>query len=295
MKVAFLFTTHNRREKTRACVESIQASLAYAYTCGITIEDSWYITDAASTDGTHGMITKILDGEKLHVREASDETFYSVGMRMSMEAVLAVSEENGIRPDYLILMNDDVVFERDFLARIFGRKDLGDSLRKESAHNTVLVGAVAYEGRQTYGGIRYRNRGKRLIPKYETVQIDDADKECHTFNANCVVIPYEIFEKVGMMDEKYVHSLGDFDYGMRIYEKGYSIISTDFYVGVCPNNTKEGTWQDVSLARFERIGKLRSVKGAPTGPWFYYLYKHFGICSALKGAVTPYIRILIGK
>ena len=66
-------------------------------------------------------------------------------------------------------------------------------------------------------------------------------------------------------------------------------------MGLCNNNDNKGTWTDVNLSRIERIKKKESVKGAPTKQWFYFLEKNFGIFSAIKGTVTPFIRIIIGK
>ncbi len=130
---------------------------------------------------------------------------------------------------------------------------------------------------------------------YNTVKPSDSDRRCDTFNANFVVIPKTIFMAVPTMDEHYRHSLGDFDYGLSIKRKGFSIEVSDFFVGVCDNNPSGGTWRDKSLSRSERIKKKESVKGAPARQWFYFLKKNFGIGYAIVYSVMPYLRIILGK
>lgn len=301
MKISFLFTCYNRKEKTINCVETIKKAVSYCDTKGISIEDEWFITDAGSDDGTVEELRKQYCSDesgktsKMHIRVEGKDTFYSVGMRKCMEAYFQLRDERNSESDYIFLINDDVDFYEDFLYRMLTVHDNENQAGCES----VLVGATEYEGKQTYGGVRYNKQpAKTILPRsvrYEMARIDADDRKCHTFNANCVMIPAAIIDKCGIMDGKYVHSLGDFDYGMCIYEQGYLIESAAFVVGKCPNNSRQGSWMDTSLTRRERVKKLNSIKGAPSRYWFYYLNKHFGLLSAFVHTLTPYIKIIIKK
>ena len=95
-------------------------------------------------------------------------------------------------------------------------------------------------------------------------------------------------------DKHYHHSLGDFDYGFALRQAGGRLYVSRDYVGECCDNPQTGTWHDRSLSIRQRIRKKESVKGDPAGPWFYYLKKHFGLFTAVKSSVTPYIRIFLG-
>ena len=68
-----------------------------------------------------------------------------------------------------------------------------------------------------------------------------------TFNANCVLIPYKAFERVGAMDSYYRHSLGDFDYGLSLKRAGYKVYQSKEFAGMCNNNDSKGTWTDTCL------------------------------------------------
>ena len=113
-------------------------------------------------------------------------------------------------------------------------------------------------------------------------------------NANCVLIPFYWFRRAGAMDRHYRHSLGDFDYGLALRDAGAKLHVSRDYVGICCDNPVAGTWHDKSLGRIARIKKKETVKGDPAGPWFYYLRKHFGLFTAIRSSLTPYIRILLG-
>ena len=142
-----------------------------------------------------------------------------------------------------------------------------------SQSNCVVVGTTKDEnGNLSYGAIKY----VRSI-KYKTLSISESYIQADTFNANCVLIPWNIFNETPIMDGHYVHSLGDFDYGLSISKNGFEIHSSNEYIGVCNKNSIKGTWNDTSLSTKERIRLKESVKGAPTKQWFYFLKKNFQI------------------
>ena len=97
------------------------------------------------------------------------------------------------------------------------------------------------------------------------------------------------------MDEHYIHSLGDFDYGLSLKENGAKIYSSDHYVGTCNRNSIKGTWLDKSLPLKKRIALKETIKGAPAKQWFYFLKKNFGIGKAMVFTVTPYINLILGR
>ena len=105
-------------------------------------------------------------------------------------------------------MNDDT----KFVPGIF------DEMLPLFAPDKVMVGAMCGDdGRMSYGGIKYvkgistKNTARRRRTSVLT-----------SFNANCAIIPHDIFMKVSI-DPFYQHSIGDFDYGLAISRMGYEI------------------------------------------------------------------------
>ena len=273
MKVLSIFTCYNRKQKTKKCIETIEE-------CNPTCDFTFVVADDGSTDGTYEMLQDLQSKANIHIVRGKGDWFYSGGMHIGMEYALQNLPHDF---DYFLMMNDDVIFfENSIQCMISQSISQGDA---------VVVGAMCNDcGELSYGAVKYTSGYK-----YRKMDIQEWEIPTDTFNANCVLIPYNAFEKVGAMDPFYRHSLGDFDYGLSLKKAGYDIFQSKEFAGMCNNNNSKGTWTDTSLSRTERFRRKESIKGAPTKQWFYFLKKNFGLPIAIKGSLTPYIRILIGK
>lgn len=272
MKILSIFTCYNRKQKTKKCIETIVA-------CNPTCDFTFVVADDGSTEGTYEMLQDLQSKVCIHIVRGEGDWFYSGGMHAGMDYALQNLSHDF---DYMLMMNDDVeFFENSILSMITQSISQGDA---------VVVGAMCNDcGELSYGAVKYTSGYK-----YRKMDIHEWEIPADTFNANCVLIPYNAFEQVGVMDPFYRHSLGDFDYGLSLKKAGYEIFQSKEFAGMCNNNDSKGTWTDKSLGRLERIIKKENVKGAPTKQWFYFLNKNFGLPIAVKGTITPFIRILIG-
>lgn len=273
MKVLTIFTCYNRKEKTEKCIETI-------VNYNPALEFTFVVADDGSTDGTYEMLQKLQTEVCIHVVRGKGDWFYSGGMNAGMEYALRNLSHDY---DYMIMINDDVEFLKSSIQDMISQSISQD--------NAVVVGAMCNDnGNLSYGAVKYISGYK-----YRKMDISEWENPADTFNANCVLIPYRAFERVGAIDSFYRHSLGDFDYGLSLKKAGYKIYQSKAFGGMCNNNDSMGTWTDTSLDRIERIHKKENVKGAPTRQWFYFLKKNFGFSIAIKGTLTPFLRILVGK
>ena len=273
MKVLVIFTCFNRKEKTKKCIETITDRNKEC-------DFSFVIADDGSTDGTYEMLQTMRSNYSIYVLRGKGNWFYSGGMNAGMNYALWKLPHDF---EYLLMVNDDVeFFEKSIQSMIF---------QSVLQNNAIIVGAMCNDyGELSYGAVKYISGYK-----YRKMICSEWEIPADTFNANCVLIPYSAFEKVGVMDATYRHSLGDFDYGLSLKKAGYLLYQSKGFVGKCNNNSNKGTWTDTSLGRIERIYKKENIKGAPTKQWFYFLKKNFGYMAAVKGTLSPYIRILFGK
>lgn len=273
-KVTVIFTCLNRKEKTVTCLKTLTQ-------LNPNIDFSFIIVDDASTDGTVeavkqlGLDTKILSG--------NGNLFWCGGMRVGIAEFL---NSNPSDQDFCLLVNDDVKFRDRSIEAMFDR--LADR------SDVVVVGATCdNNGNFTYG-LKCK---EKWYKKNITRRIEPSAQEIigETFNANCVLIRNEILKKVGNMDKAYTHCLGDYDMGFAMTRKGYKLVSSEDYIGVCNDNPANGTWTDTSLSRIERLKRKESPKGSPAGEWWHFLVKNFGVISAVKYSIIPYIKILLKK
>lgn len=274
--ITVIMTCFNRKEYTLRCVKSLHATSGYLPDWKF----RYVIVDDGSTDGTKEAVLEYANANALQVDvvDGNGKLFYTGGMRMG----ISYAKEHFSQTGHFMLINDDVRFDE---------KALADMIEDSKNKDYVIVGATKDDdGKYSYGGVKYV-KGIH----YRAVTPEDSNLSCDTFNANCVLIPENIFRNIPNMDEGYNHSLGDFDYGLQIKRKGYEIFVHNQYIGICNKNSVKGTWNDISLKRLERLKKKESLKGLPRKEWFHFLKKNFGIWTALTRSVTPYVRIILGK
>lgn len=269
-RILAICTCHNRREKTIKCIESLINGNSTPF--------HFIVVDDGSTDGTKEALKTL---KNIDVINGSGDLYYSKGMSKGME--YAKRHLKG-EYKYVMLLNDDVCFFEGSI----------DSLTKFAKDDRqIIIGATCDEQRKlTYGG---GIKKSRFFPAFDIVMSGTQIIECDTFNANCVLVPFDIFLKEESIDCRFSHSLGDYDYGLRLSGAGYVLVVSDFFVGRCNDNPRRGTWMDSSLPIKRRIELKESPKGLPTKDWFYFVKRYYGFFSACISVVKPYIRIMIKR
>lgn len=270
MKILVLLTCYNRKEKTINCINSLIKEKG--------IKWKFIIVDDQSTDGTPEALKKF---EEVEIINGNGKCFYSGGMRIAIKTAKEYSLDTF---DYIMLINDDVVFHDDAVLKLI------DYLNGDKA---IMIGATNDDkGNLSYGGVILKSKFK---PKYDIVMSTKSRLSCDTFNANCVLIPKDIFIKLDNIDQTYEHAMGDYDYGLVAHDNGINIYVSNFFVGKCNDNTIDGTWRDKNLDRIKRYKLKETTKGLPFKQWFYYLYKNHGLLVAIVYSIIPYIKIILGQ
>ncbi len=273
--VMILLTCHERRSHTKDCLDSLLTDCSAE--CHIVA------VDAGSKDGTVEMLEAypVENGGslKLICRDAS--LFWNGGMRVAMNYAAANCRDT----DYIMLINDDVHFYAGALDEMIERLERYDA--------DAVVGATrSHSGEQSYGGVRMLSKH---LARYELIPPSKEPAGCDTFNCNALLLTKECFLSTGNLDGAYVHSMGDYDYGMRLKRAGRKVINTADYTGECDDNDIKGSWRDTTLSRSERLKKKEGPKGLPRSDWYHYVRKNYGPAAALWHSITPYVRILLKK
>lgn len=273
-RVVVLMTTFNRCDNTKNCILSLTEK-------NPELDMRFVVTDDKSQDGTEDMLLQLGEKIKIHLIKGNGSLFWTGGMYKSLEYALVHSKEF----DYALLVNDDVEFYDNAIENL--------KRRLEKSNAKIIVGATEdADGNMSYGGVK---KLSRFFAKFGLVEPSEEIRYCDTFNCNCVLMSSEIFGLLGNLDNKYIHSMGDFDYGLMATKKGFKIVSSDSFVGRCSDNDVSKSWRNPKLPRSERLKLKESPKGLPRKDWFHFVNKNYGFISALYHTATPYIRILIGK
>ena len=266
-RVALMVSCYNRKEKTRGCLWSLKEQCKSAQNLSVDI----YVFDDHSTDGTREMLNELFP--EITVVEGNGNNFWC----KSMYVLMKVASEREY--DFYWMVNDDVSFYQDALYTMFHSYQKAGGI-------CGIVGTTrsSITGMATYGG-RDELRGALLEP-------DSNLKGCRWANWNCFLIDAEMLAKTGIIDGKYTHPRGKYDYSFRMVRKGIPIYIAEDYVGECDTNSIKGSFQDATLKRSERLIKLISPKGIPFGSYIRFNMKTKGI-KELPKAVYGYISIII--
>ena len=266
-KIAIVLCTYNRMEKTKRCINTLLMSIEkYA-----DVEYTFYVCDDNSLDGTRDFLLSI---PNLILINSPGKLYWSKSMHRAMKRAY---EDN---PDFFLMINDDV----DFLIDSFST--MLSSYEKIHCCCGIVGTTLGQENDEiTYGGRDKDN--KIVVPSKEM-------NKCMWANWNCFLIGREVVESIGLIDGKYEHSYGDFDYSYRMHKKNIPIYVAVKPVGRCDNNSIRGTYQDVALDRRNRMKNLFSPKGLPIYSFFRFNIKVHGWTSVFK-YMYIYFSLVIGR
>lgn len=272
MRIAILLACYNRKELTKRCLNGLNKQLKYHTDKSIDI----YVFDDNSSDGTKEMLKE--EFPKVNIVSGNGRTYWCKSMYHLMKKAVAVHY------DFYLMVNDDVNFYDDAIETVFNSYNLAKQM-------CGIVGATqsVVSGRITYGG---RDKQENLLIPSGSIQ------KCMWANWNCFLIDSETVNKVGIIDGKYEHSWGDFDYSYRMHKLGIPIYVASHYIGVCESNSDDRTFRDITLSRRERLKKLFSPKGMPFSSYLRYNLKTKGVIGgiiSIYGYCSIIAYILMGK
>lgn len=247
--LAVLITCFNRAETTLRCLDRLfdQTDLSNLAL------DVWLVDDA-SPDCTGDKVKVKYDC--VNVIRSSGGLFWCRGMRLAWESAVAHKDY-----DYYLWLNDDVILNNNAVS----------SALKDS--KTLKDEAIVY-GRLTEDGTG---------SSAETYGLGGI---CN-MNGNFVLVPRNVYKKLGFICNLYHHSYGDHDYAVQAVKRGILIKSAAIIVGACkPEPRRYTRLQGKNL--LQRIKTLWDVKGYYLPDALVYKYRK----TNLFGAVVSFFHIL---
>lgn len=247
-KVAVLLTCFNRKEKTLSCLKAL---FKVNRVVGISIDV--FLLDDASSDGTSIAVKKFFP--EVYITQGNGNLFWNRGMHTVWEFASQVKQY-----DYFLWLNDDTNLNQDALSLMFQIM----ALKKDHSIGVGAIHAVKDKNKTSYGG--YRN--DCLLDPNGEIQM------CDEFNGNCVLIPMNVFSKLGNLDFYFRHSFGDIEYGRRAKKNGIKIWLTRAYVGECDRNSWPPAYLSKNISLKQRLKILYSPLGFNPVESFYLNRKY---------------------
>ena len=272
-KLAILLTCHNRRDITLACLEKLYQQQ--------NIFDV-FLVDDGSVDGTSDAVKT--NYPEVSVLEGDGNLFWVGGMRLAFAEAMKQSY------DYYLWLNDDTLLDREALNNLLS---VHHDLAKRGHPDSIVVGSTRdpVTEQPTYGGAMQSKLW--YTKKFEFVEPGQSCQECDTFLGNCVLVSDSVATKVGNVDDAFMHTMGDLDYGLRARKLGCSVWTAPGFIGTCSRNSIGGSWADTKLSLNERLKKAFQPKGFPLKSWTVFCKRHSGLFWFIYWPL-PYLRSIIG-
>lgn len=276
LNIAVLITCHNRKEKTIKCLLSLynQCGLGTNFIFDV------FLVDDGSLDGTSEAIR--LQFPEVKIINGNGKLYWNRGMYLAWQKASLTKDY-----DYFMWLNDDT----------FLFKNAMEILMFKLLPNSIICGVTksSITGRITYGG-RLNKSNNLLIPNGYYQNVDYC-------NGNCVIVPRNVFNKLGNLDPIFQHALGDFDYSRRAIKHCFEVLISSDYIGFCEINDSVPRWLNNSNNVIKRLKYLyHPLSGCKPSEFFILNYRQNGFLIAFLGfftlhfkAIFPSIYFIINK
>lgn len=271
--VEIVLPVHNRREITLQCLRSLARIERTNLKVGIVVVDD------GSTDGTSRAIAAQFP--LVEIISGDGNLWFTGGANRGFESALSK------QPDYVLLLNDDTVFDSNFLkylvecAEANPRSAIGGLLLLWDTPHKVFQIAPQFE--VWYGGWRHLSQQTVWTMPKHPFEVD-------FIAGNCILFPATTFAENGLMDAKRFPHYADAEYTPRIKRNGWRLlIEPRARVFNQPNTTSslrqmswqqryQAIWGDLKKPQNMRTRLLMYWVGAPTKTqavvaWTIYLVR----------------------
>ena len=245
MKIAALYTCFNRRDKTLASIRSLYDSMDfYNNNNKESIDLVIYLTDDGCTDGTAESVKLTFPNKEIQIIKGDGNLYWAGGMRCAWKEAQVLHDTW----DYYLLLNDDTILLETCLCEvlltenncrtIYGKDGIISGITCSSTDSNII----------TYGGDVFLNK---LTGKTQRLGKSDKPQLVDMTNANIMLVPKGVVDKIGVFHESFMHSTADVDYSLWARNHGIPVLITANISGVCDNDHHDA---DVD---YQRIIKMK--------------------------------------
>jgi GT2 family glycosyltransferase len=248
IRVEIVAPVHNRRDITLQCLKSLTRLNTE------NLEIHTIIVDDGSTDGTSEAIKKSFP--EVEIVQGEGNLWFTEGTNVGVRAALKHN------PDYVLTINDDAVFDADFLrymvetAEKYPRSIVGSLLLLWDVPHKLFQVAPRWDTWK--GGLQFWDKQTIwTIPK-KTWKVD-------IIAGNCVLVPVEAIREEGLMDSKRYPNFGDAEYTPRFRKKGWQLLIEPRARVFCQPNTIPKRVMNMTLrekadALFFNLGHIQNLR-----------------------------------
>jgi GT2 family glycosyltransferase len=269
--IAVLITCHNRKDITINCLSALSLQKG----SNILFKIDIFLVDDGSTDGTNLLVK--LKFPLVNIIQGNGKLFWNRGMHLAWETA-----SNSKDYDYYLWLNDDTLLYEYSIIKFLNAANITNN-------KSVICGSTfsKINNKISYGG---NSKSGNLLNPNGYLQ------EVFTFNGNSVLVPKFVFEKIGNLDNRFQHAIGDFDYSLRVREANLKSYILENFIGTCEGSDKLPIWCLHNDSLYKKVKNLYSPLGN-SHPYYYFIFefKHYGFFVAFKHLLTIHLRLFLPK
>lgn len=245
MKIAVLLTCHNRQAKTYRCLQSLKEAFAvYNKNAKELIELEVYLTDDGCTDGTvDAAISVFSDQSVMHILHGDGNLFWAGGMRFCWQEAMKRHDEW----DYYLLINDDTEMMNNLFDELLSAQKFSIEQFGQEGLISGITCAKEDPKKLTYGGSVWENR---FLATRCLLKPNGQPQLCDLTNANILLVPRKVVDRLGIFYEGFRHGNADYDYSNSARKAGIPVVLTANFCGRCDRdhlNLKELAKKVISM------------------------------------------------
>lgn len=207
IRVEAVFPCHNRRELTLQCLRSLRKINIDGLNFHIVVVDD------GSTDGTSESIEQ--EFPEVEVIRADGSLWFTEGTNVGVRAALMHD------PKYVLMMNDDQVFDADFLKYMV---ETAEKYPRSVIGSLLLLWDTPHKLFQVSPVWEWRSGGWRHWHEQTVWSIPRKPWEVEIIVGNCVLVPAQAIREHGLMNSKRYPNFGDAEYTPRLRKKGWRLL-----------------------------------------------------------------------
>ncbi len=246
-KVSIIILNWNGLKDTIECLESLKKITYPSYNV--------ILVDNASA-GNDVEVLKQRFGDYIHAIQNDKNYGYTGGNNIGIRYALEHTQ-----PDYLLLLNNDIVVSPDFLTALV-----------HAAENDASIGIVGtktcyydFPDRIQSAGLKvsmWTGQSSHIgVKQIDEGQYDER-REVDSLMGCCLLIKNNVIKKIGMLDESYFCYWDETDYCARAREAGYKIM----YV------PQAKIWHKAAIK--ERVWHKNPSTRKSSGTMYYYMARN---------------------
>ena len=227
MKIAVLLTCFNRKQKTVSCLDGLfSAQHAFNARTKDQMELEVFLTDDGCTDGTADALKSQFSDHTIHILQGTGSMYWAGGMRFCWREAMKRHSEW----DYYLLINDDTEMIKNLFEELFEAEKYAVEHYGQEGIISGITCAKDDSSKLTYGGDVWVNRflgtTRRLTPNGEP-------QMCDFTNANILLVPSKVVDKIGIFIDEFHHGKADYDYSNYARKNGIPVLLTANFCGRC--------------------------------------------------------------